>query len=457
MTALQRHPSSYRDPSGFLFFADGHLFRQVNQSYRPHYERLKSSGLYQQLVEKQLLLPHDEIHQNLSGEENWFITLKPEQVEWISYPYEWCFDQWKDAALATLAVAEEALNHGMVLKDASAYNVQWHKGRMVFIDSLSFETWDEQQPWIAYRQFCEHFLAPLALMHYSRLPLQELFLSYSDGIPLNIAAAFLPWRSRFHLHTYLHLHLHNKMSIRQEGKREGKAVFSATKMRNLLSSLQTSIQHYQLSGRTGVWSGYYEEAGQRGDYLDTKKEIIAAWLNHYPFQTAWDAGANEGSFSQLLAAKKIRTVSTDFDHYAINQLYRQTKASAQSNILPLLLDLSRPSPAIGLNNTERSSFITRFHFDLVVALALIHHLAIGKNIPFDAIAEMFSHCGDYLLIEFVPGTDEKVQQLLLQKKDNYHHYTEEHFRAAFIEKFTLLERIEIGNTGRILYLMKKHD
>jgi hypothetical protein len=457
MAVQERHPSSYRDPAGFLFYSKGRLFRQVNQSYRPHYEHLIESGLYQHLVDQQLLIPHEEVRENIRGEGDWFLTLKPEMLQWISYPYEWCFDQWKDAALATLAIAQEALNYGMVLKDASAYNVQWHKGKMMFIDSLSFEVWNEREPWIAYRQFCEHFLAPLVLMHYRQLPLQELFVSYPDGIPLNIAAALLPWRSRFHLHTYLHLHLHSKVSAMQQGNGQGKTAFSAAKMRNLLSSLQTAISNFKFSGKTGVWSGYYEEAAQRDDYLLLKRECIAAWLDRYSFQTAWDAGANEGNFSRLLAERNIHTVSTDFDHYAINRLYNAAKADGLINILPLLLDLSKPSPAIGLNNRERSAFFSRFHVNLVMALALVHHLAIGKNIPFDEIAEMFSRCGKFLLIEFVPPTDEKVKQLLSQKKRSFDQYTEGHFQDAFAQKFVVLERKEIGNTGRILYLMKKHD
>src|SRR5215211_487772 len=179
-----KHPSSYRDPSGFLYYHNNSLYRQVNKSYQEHFEQFISGALYQHLVNQQLLISHQQINVNYLDDTDWYQTIQPELVPFISYPYEWCFDMLKDAALTTLLVAQESMVYNMMLKDASAYNVQWHKGKMIFIDSLSFEKYDDTKPWIAYRQFCEHFLAPLALMHYRKWPLQNLWLAYPDGFPL---------------------------------------------------------------------------------------------------------------------------------------------------------------------------------------------------------------------------------------------------------------------------------
>jgi hypothetical protein len=168
----ERHPSSYRDPSGFIFLHEGRLLRQVNKRYQQHYEKLTTSGLYDQLVKEDILLPHRELDVNpVSNTEAWR-TLEPEQLEFVSFPWEWSFPQLKDAALLTLSLMRKALAAGMILKDATPLNIQLHKGRLVFIDTLSFETYDATKPWIAYRQFCEGFLAPLALMHYLQQPLQ---------------------------------------------------------------------------------------------------------------------------------------------------------------------------------------------------------------------------------------------------------------------------------------------
>ncbi|HEY0750503.1 MAG TPA: hypothetical protein VGD26_05080, partial [Chitinophagaceae bacterium] len=201
----QKNPASYRDPSGFIFIKDGVIYRQINHSYKEHFDCLVNTGLYQKLVDRQLLLPHDINNNDVAYNEDAYITIKPLQLPFISYPYEWSFSMLKDAALVTLEIAMIAIENGMILKDATAYNLQFINGRMVFIDILSFEKYNPSKPWIAYKQFCEHFLAPLSLMHYSQLPMQELLLSYPEGIPLNIASKLLPWKSKWNMHLYLHL------------------------------------------------------------------------------------------------------------------------------------------------------------------------------------------------------------------------------------------------------------
>lgn len=453
-----KHSSSYRDPSGFLFYENDILYRQVNNIFKDDFDLFISSGLYQQLVDKNILIPHKKIEENITGSTDWYQTIQPEKIPFISYPYEWCFDMLKDAALVTLQAAQEAMNYGMMLKDASAYNVQWHKGKMVFIDTLSFEKWDESKPWIAYRQFCEHFLAPLALMHYLKLPLQNLFLAYPDGIPLTLAKKLLPSRSKFNLNTYLHLHLHANISENAKTanpKRHTLKPFSASKLKNLLRSLEETVRSFSLNNPSGVWSGYYNEAFQREDYVVPKKQIVENWISRVNAYSAIDVGANEGEFSELLAAKNIFAISADFDHYSVNRLYNTTKKNNNASILPLIIDFANPSPAIGVNNEERSSFLQRTNTELVLALAVIHHLAIGKNIPFENIAAMFQSLGNWLIIEFVSKEDEKIQLMLQQKKDVYYDYNEEKFITAFKNFYSIIEKAEIGNSGRRLFLMKR--
>jgi hypothetical protein len=454
-SSFSHHPSSYRDPSGFLFYINGILYRQVNQVFKKDFDQFINGGLYQHLVDANILVPHQTINENLTASDEWYQTLQPEVILFISYPYEWCFNMLKDAALLTLRAAKEAMRFGMMLKDASAYNVQWYKGRMIFIDTLSFEIYDEQKPWIAYRQFCEHFFAPLALMHYLKASLQNLFLAHPDGVTLPLTKKLLPFKSKFHLHTYLHLHLHSRIAKGSQGKKETTGAFSKQKMTNLLQSLEDGIKTFSFSEPTGVWSGYYKEAGQRENYIDVKKQLVLQWINELPAKTVFDAGANEGEFSLLLKDKAEFIISADSDHFSINQFYNRIKQEAITNIHPLLIDLSSPSPALGMNSNERSSFVDRCKVDLVIALALVHHLAIGKNIPFDSISEMFHNLGNYLLIEFVPKEDEKVRQMLQHKKDIYSNYSEENFITAFAKRFSLLQKTRIGDSQRTLYLFKK--
>lgn len=449
------HPSSYRDPSGFIFEKEGTLYRQVNISFKEHFDHFIQSGFYKHLTEKGLLISHEEINENFTSDLNYYKTLKPEKVPFISYPYEWSFDMIKDAALLSLKLLKESLQFGMILKDATPYNIQWRHGKLVFIDTLSFEKYEET-PWIAYRQFCENFLGPLLLMHYRKQPLHQLLLSWPDGIPLPVIQSLLPKRTRFSLHIYLHIHLHNKISAKQQTATGKQLKFTKEKLLRLIASLELLINKLKLPAQNSTWSAYYEEASKRNEYLDEKKKIINKWLNELPqIKTAADLGANEGEFSKLLALKDIKTIATDFDPFCINALYNNIKLTKERNILPLIVDLSNPTPAIGVNNKERASFLNRLTVDIAFMLAIIHHLAIGKNIPFEKIADMLAGVTNYLLIEFVPKEDEKVKFMLVNKKDIYTNYSEENFTNTFSCYFQIEKKETIGNSQRILYLMKR--
>lgn len=458
MSLAKLHPASFRDPSGYIFRSDdGTLYRQVNKIFQADFDEFKSCGLYNELVTQKILIPHQEINKNLTGSEDYYTTLKPVVIPFISYPYEWSFDMLKEAALLTLQAAKEAMKYNMMLKDASSYNVQWFEGKMIFIDTLSFEKWDASKPWVAYRQFCEQFLAPLALMHYLQLPLQNLLLSYPEGIPLTLVKKLLPFRSKFNLNTYLHLHLHAAYALKSSTQSDKKIVFSKTKQKNLIKSLEQTIQSFSLNALSGVWSGYYLEARDREDYLIEKKNIIERWLSSLSINSAIDIGANEGEFSFLLAKNNISTISVDFDHYSINQLHKKIKDRNILNCIPLIFDFSNPSPAIGLNNEEHSSFLERINVDLVMALAVVHHLAIGKNIPFEKIAKILSEMGKNIIIEFVPQDDEKVQLMLNSGVQIFHEYNEDKFLRAFGGYFSILRKERISKTKRTIYLMRKHE
>jgi hypothetical protein len=452
---IQPHASSFRDPSGFVFERNGVLYRQVNKIFKDDFDHFINSGCYDHFVKNKWLVPHEEVAENLSGSDNWYRTLKPKRIPFISYPYEWSFDMIKDAALLTLHLAKEGIKYGVMLKDATPYNVQWSQGKPIFIDTISFEKYDSSKPWIAYRQFCENFVSPLVLMFHRSQPLQPMLLAYPDGIPLTITKSLLPWRSFFFFYTYLHVHLHSKWSTRKTANTPvTRANFSEKKMVHILDSLMALVQKKKWKDKPTTWNQYYEEAVTRGDYVVQKKEIIRQWLSEIEFSTAVDLGANTGAFSYLLAEKNVPVVAIDSDHSAINKLFVKVK-NDRKDILPLVIDLANPSPAIGLNNTEHASFIERIQVDLGLALALVHHLSIGRNIPFVQISELFKKMTNYLIVEFIPKEDDKVQLMLKEKKDVYYDYNEEKFLAAFSNDFNVRDRKEIPGSKRILYLMKK--
>ncbi|MEI9910537.1 MAG: hypothetical protein WDO71_13220 [Bacteroidota bacterium] len=201
---------------------------------------LSGAGCYDNLVKKGLLISHESISENLAGNHEYYSTLKPERIGFVSYPSEWSFDMLKDAALLTLQLVKEALSFNMIVKDATPFNIQWHEGKLIFIDTLSFEKY-EATPWIAYRQFCEGFLGPLLIMHYSQKQLPELMLAWPNGIPLTTIQSLLPTRSRFSLYTYLHIHLHAKYSLKKQGTTETVKKFSKQKLLNLITSLEVLV------------------------------------------------------------------------------------------------------------------------------------------------------------------------------------------------------------------------
>ncbi len=457
MSSFHLHASSFKDPSGFVFVSGDKIYRQVNTSYATTYQQLMNSGLYQQLVKQQLLIPHIEITDNLTQSGNWHVTLLPEFIPHITYPYEWSFDQLKDAALLTLQVLKTALEYGLILKDATPFNIQFLNGKPVFIDTLSFEKYDEKQPWVAYRQFCEGFLFPLYLEYYLQTASQPLQRAYFSGIPATVTAKLLPFKSRWNLGVWLHVYLQRSVS-NSNTTRKYQAQFSKTKLLNLIRHLEQIISKLALSAnQRTTWSNYYEETILDQAYLQEKEKLFQSMLAGIQVTTALDMGANDGYFSKLMAAKNIRVIATDFDTRCINNLYRYCKQNKVTNILPLIADIANPSPAMGFANAERSAFDERIHVELVTALALIHHLVISKNIPLPLLAAYFHGIAPLLLIEFVPKQDPKVQQMLSGRTDVFDDYNESEFETSFSAFFTIQQKTGISGTHRTLYLMKKKE
>lgn len=460
MADLRPHPASFKDPSGFIFEQDNKLYRQVNQSYAEEYDLLMSSGLYQELTEKQLMVPHIEVNENIGRGPDWYKTIAPERLSFISYPYEWCFHQLQDAALLTLTVLRKAVDKGMILKDATPYNIQFKEGKPIFIDTLSFDKYDASQPWVAYRQFCQNFLFPLYLEHYLNTDIQKIMSCYIDGIPVDITAKLLPLKSNLNLGVWLHVYLQNSVrassaSNNSKGSKAATVNFNQTKLLNLVSHLESIIRGFGNRKTKSTWSNYYEETILGKEYLKEKERIFREMVDNHPAKSVLDMGANDGYFSKIAAEKGRQVISTDFDSRTISNLYEEIKKSNLTNISPIVIDITNPSPAIGFDNRERASFTDRVKPDLVFALALIHHLVIGKNIPLEMAAAYFARIAPELLIEFIPKSDDKVKQMLATRKDVFDKYNEEHFESSFSEYFTVLRKQQMTGTDRILYMMKR--
>ncbi len=451
--------ASFRDPSGFLFRREGVLYRQVNIGYSLDFEHLISSGLYESLIKSNLLIPHTEADTQPIEPDKAFKVICPEQVRFISYPYEWSFSQLKDAALATLAIQKRALKYGMSLKDASAYNIQFHGGRSVLIDTLSFEVYKDGEPWVAYRQFCQHFLAPLALMSKTDVRLSQLMRVYIDGIPLDLASRLLPFSTRFDFGLLTHVHLHARAQLQYSNAvvspSQSTRTMSKQALLGLIENLQNTVRKLEWKPVGTEWGDYYNITNYTDSAFAHKKDIISDWVKRVQPRLVWDVGANNGVFTRLAVEQGIPAVAFDIDPAAVEQNYRQMKTTHETGILPLVQDLTNPSPALGWHARERDSFLERAPADMVFALAVIHHLAISNNVPLSLLADFFHDMGKWLVIEFVPKSDSQVQKLLASRLDIFDRYTLEDFERSFGGRFTIHDKVNVRESERYLYLMEK--
>lgn len=456
MLKTEQLSASFRDPSGFLFSRNGTLYRQINRAYSNDYVRLMDSGLYAKLVKTGLLIPHVEVEQAPAESDAVFKVIQPERVPFISYPYEWSFSQLKDAALATLSIQKRALKLDMSLKDASAYNIQFVRGKATLIDTLSFEIYKEGQPWVAYKQFCQHFLAPLALMSHRDVRLSQLLRVYIDGVPLDLVSSLLPAKTKFNFGLLTHIHIHASAQKRYSDKavKPRSGGMNRQALIGLIESLENTIKKLTWKPAGTEWGDYYENTNYTDSAFEHKKQLVNEWANEKNPKLVWDLGGNTGIFSREAAASGAVTISFDIDPAAVEQNYRTVKTKKELNILPLVLDLTNPSPSLGWDNSERDSFGARGPVDMALALAVIHHLAISNNVPLPQLADFFAARCKWLVIEFVPKSDSQVQKLLTSREDIFPNYTREGFEKAFSARFNIRRAEAVRDSERTLYLME---
>ena len=451
--------SSFRDPCGYLLRHNGILYREILSKGSNDYQALKNSGLYDSLVEKNFLVPHSEVNPPFDVTPDHFKTLKPYEINFISYPYEWCFSQLKDTALLILQTMIFALDHGMILKDASAYNVQFQFGKPIFIDTLSFAKYEEGMIWPAYRQFCQHFLAPLALMCKCDVRLSGLLANNIDGIPLDLASTLLPVKTWLHFSLLLHIHMHARSQRKYADQANMKLINKREKVSKksligLLDSLETLIKGLKWEPHGTEWSDYYYDTNYSDTALSEKKHIVRVFIEKCRGNTIWDLGANTGLFSLIAAETGANVISFDIDPGAVEKNYLQVKDNGIKNVLPLLQDLNNPSKNIGWSLQERDSLINRGPADICLVLALIHHLAISNNVPLIEVAEFLQKIAKMVIIEFVPKEDSQVKRLLATREDIFPNYNKFFFEEAFSQYFKIVAFQQVNKTNRIIYLME---
>jgi SAM-dependent methyltransferase len=359
----------------------------------------------------------------------------------------------KQAALHTLQLVKKALDHGMILKDATPFNIQFIHCKPVFIDSLSFEKYTEGGPWIAYKQFCETFLAPLALMTYVDTSLHQLMQAWPSGIPLGVVSKLLPHRTLLNPGILLHIHLASRLR-QKEGERLITKKISKNKIISIINNLEHTITRLAPSTKQTSWNTYYSDTIISNGYLEEKERVIRGILNSFNPGVIVDLGANDGYFSKIASERAQHVIAVDADERVIDRLFQQ-QSNVISNIDVMVASASNPTPSLGVLLRERGSLFERVKGDVALALALIHHMVITDQLNMDLAAESLAQFGNTLIIEFPLPGDEKVKLISRHIKDLSLVYSPERFKTSFEKLFTIENETILQTAPRIIYTLKR--
>jgi hypothetical protein len=440
MPETQFDPGSFRDPNGRVFRVGDRIFR----SFKPPVKDLLTNDSWlnftQKMVAKKQLVKFD-----VQGE-----VIEMDKIPFISYPYEWCPEQLKQAALLTLEIQRQAIEAGWSLKDASAFNVQFIGANPIFIDHLSFEPF-KTEPWVGYRQFCEHFFAPLVLAsHVDPLLASQLWNSV-NGVDLSVASRVLGKRGKWNLAINLHIHQLGKKvhsgGARRTIKQSKNAQFA------IIEQLYNSIRGLTFNLKSDAWDEYYETCNYSRKAEQHKTQIVTSILKEVSPSTLIDLGSNTGKYSQIASELGAYTVASEFELSVVNELYLRNKSA--SNLLPLCIDLCSPTASRGWNLTERKDFYSRIEFDCALALAIIHHLVFHGQIPLEKVIQMIASFGQNAIIEWVEPSDTYAQRLIAERTLGMQPYSRDLFEKSLKVHFEIISIHEIVETERALYFVKK--
>jgi hypothetical protein len=452
-------PGSFRDRNGAVFYRDGQILRGISAKALANWQALSTSPFFRERMEAGSIVRTERLEDSLDDRaDRWAAVLRHEAVPFISYPYEWTFGMLRDAALLHLDLMLAALPAGLILKDSSAYNVQWTGAHPVFIDIPSFEVLHNGEPWVGYRQFCELFLYPLFLQAYKGVDYRPWLRGQIDGIPAGGLRPLLSARDLVRPGVLLHVVAQDSLQRRYAGKPQGvrssiaKAGFDKQFIVRNVEGLRKIVSGLKPGGSKTVWADYHRTHSYDTAEFEAKCDFVRKAAGHRHWRLAWDLGCNTGTFSRIVAEHADHVVAMDGDWMAIEHLYQEQKSRSDGRqILPLVVNLSDPSPAQGWRGMERRSLPDRGRPELTLCLALIHHIVISANIPMRDFVGWLAGLGTSLVIEFVSREDEMVQTLLANKDDQYGDYHQAGFEACLAEHYEIRSSQSLKNGKRYIY------
>jgi len=465
MSSNEIEPGSFRDRDGRVFYRTDGVYRVLSDKALEDWRALRDSKLFAKYVAAGSLVESREVKMDLdalSAREpgRWHAVLKHQRIPVISYPYEWCFSMLRDAAALQLELLAAALEENLIIKDASSYNIQWCGAKPVFIDIPSIERATAGEPWVGYRQFCELFLYPLMLQAYKNVPFHSLLRGRLDGIEPQSANHLFSFFDRFRAGVFTHVYLQAKLQDRYGNQQKDtrsdlkRAGFNAELIKANVRNLRKLVRKLRWQEARSEWGDYTQAHNYSAEDHRQKEQFIDAIAAQCKPQIAWDIGCNTGQFSRIVARHADTVVAMDADHLTIEKLYLSLKSDGPSNILPLVSNLADPAPNQGWRGEERKNLEQRAHPNLVLCLALIHHVVITANIPLREFIRWLSELGGDLIIEFVTKDDSMVQRLLLNKPDKYDDYEKDYFERCLREFFQVDTTQSLSSGNRHLYFAR---
>jgi hypothetical protein len=454
---IKQNHISYKDSAARVVFKKNVYYRYIFNDYKEEYEHLMKSGLYTELTKKGYLIKHVETEID-SNDPKIYKLLVPYQIPFKSYPFEWSFLQWKRAILSYLEINKIALKHGMILKDATPYNFCHLVGKAVLFDTSSFIFFNKNDNWIAYKQFCEEFFGPILLMYYNGHEWSNLTMSKMGNLGLEFISRQLPFKSWFNFNIFTHIHWHsryvNKSLAKNKYKKNG---FTIEKIGIINDMIHHTINRWEiLPNLHSVWSGYYENDIEEKGYLQDKVDTIREWLKLTKPKTVLDIGANTGNFSFIAREFSEQVIAIEPDNVCVDDIEKHIRKNNLENIFAVVLDITKPSPTLGLMNKETENINKRLKSEMVFGLALTHHLYITNKLSFQQIAELFFELSsENVIIEFIEKDDSKVALLTENLQLKTELYNEENFLKAFERFFLEISRKKMKDSARILYLLKR--
>ena len=457
-------PASFRDPDNRVLIGEDAVYRVLSDRGLEDWRALAASSTYERFSQDGRLvrteedglgpeLPTGALFKRVAG------VLRHERVPFVSYPYEWTFGMLRDAALLELELLLSALDDGLVLKDGTSYNVQWRGASPVFVDVGSFERLREGEPWAGYRQFCCLFLNPLLLQAYREVSFQPWLRGSIEGITPGEADRMFSFRDHFRRGVLTHVHLHARLERRYGGQGSGEVKrelrrgnFSSELIRANARRLRRLVARLDWRPARSTWTGYRDENTYSEHDAEFKARFVGEANESYAPRLVWDLGCNDGAYSRIPAARGAYVVALDSDHATVDRLYRDLHAEGERSILPLVANLADPSPGLGWRGAERRALEERGRPDLVLCLALVHHLAIGANVPVTELIGWLADLGGALVIEFPKREDPMVDRLLSGKGEGPNpDYDLVHFERRLEEAFVVRRREELPSGKRVLY------